>query len=230
VLHGELVSVFDERDGLAWVQLACDGYVGYVPAAAMSPAITTPTHRVAVPATCIYATPDAKALTGLQISVNAVVSVAEMGPSFAGLVGGGFIPAAHLAEIGAFATDFVAVAERLAGTPYVWGGKTRQGLDCSGLVQVALQAAGLEAPRDSDMQMAELGEPVEVRRDLGGLQRGDLLFWKGHVGLLTDEATLLHANAHHMAVTAEPLIGAVDRIARAGSPIVAVRRLAPRGV
>jgi cell wall-associated NlpC family hydrolase len=228
-LHGELVTVYDERDDWAWVQLARDGYVGYMPADALSPAIAAPTHRVAAPATCVYAAPDAKALTSVQLSLNAVVSVADIGPSFARLVGGGFIPMVHLAEIGTSATDFVTVAERLIGTPYVWGGKTRQGLDCSGLVQTALQAAGIEAPRDSDMQMAELGAPVEVGRDLAGLQRGDLMFWKGHVGILTDGATLLHANAHHMAVTAEPLAGAVGRIARSGSPISAVRRLATRG-
>jgi cell wall-associated NlpC family hydrolase len=139
------------------------------------------------------------------------------------------VPARHLAEIGTFAADFVAEAERFLGTPYVWGGKTRLGLDCSGLVQTALHAAGIEAPRDSDMQMKELGTPVEVRGDLAGLKRGDLLFWKGHVGILTDAATLLHANSHHMAVTAEPLRGAVDRIARSGSPIAAIKRIEPKG-
>jgi cell wall-associated NlpC family hydrolase len=139
----------------------------------------------------------------------------------------------HLAEIGTSAADFVTVAEQLVGTPYVWGGKTRQGLDCSGLVQTALHAAGLEAPRDSDMQMAELGAPIEVPSDPGGpapsssLERGDLVFWTGHVGILTDGVTLLHANAHHMAVTVEPLAGAVGRIARSGSPIAAIKRIAP---
>jgi cell wall-associated NlpC family hydrolase len=228
-LYGELVTVYDERDGLAWVRLAGDGYVGYMPTDALSSEIAAPTHRVAVPGTCLYAAADAKALTGLHLSLNAVVRVAETGPSFARLANGGFVPACHLAEIGVFASDFVAEAERFVGTPYVWGGKTREGLDCSGLVQTALHAAGLEAPRDSDMQMAELGAPIEVRSDLAGLRRGDLVFWKGHVGILTDGATLLHANAHHMAVAAEPLHGAVDRIARSGSPIAAIKRIEPRG-
>jgi cell wall-associated NlpC family hydrolase len=229
VLLGELVTVYDERDGLAWVQLAGDGYVGYVPADALSPEIAAPTHRVAAPGTRLYVTPDAKALTSLHLTLNAVVRVAAMGPAFARLTGGGFVPARHLAEIATFAADFVAVAEGLVGTPYVWGGKTRLGLDCSGLVQTALHAAGIEAPRDSDMQMAELGIPIEVRGDLAGLRRGDLVFWKGHVGILADGATLLHANAHHMAVTAEPLRGAVERIARSGSAITAIKRLEPRG-
>jgi cell wall-associated NlpC family hydrolase len=229
-LYGELVTVYDERDGLAWVQLSRDGYVGYVPADALSRDVTVPTHRVAVPGTCVYAAADAKALTGLPLSLNAVVRVVETGPSFARLAGGGFVPARHLAEIGTFATDFAAVAEAFVGTPYVWGGKTRAGLDCSGLVQTALHAAGLDCPRDSDMQMAELGVPVEVRDDLAGLERGDLMFWKGHAGILTDGATLLHANAHHMAVAAEPLKGAVERIARSGSPVTAIRRIEPSGV
>jgi cell wall-associated NlpC family hydrolase len=229
-LHGELVAVYDERDGLAWGQLARDGYVGYLPADALSRKVATPTHRVAVPGTCLYAAADAKALTRLHLGLNAVVRVAEMGASFARLSDDGFVPARHLAEIGTFAPDFVAVAERFVGTPYVWGGKTRLGLDCSGLVQTAMHAAGLEAPRDSDMQMVELGNPVEARSDLGGLQRGDLVFWKGHVGILTDGVTLLHANAHCMAVTAEPLRGAVDRIARSGSAIAAIKRIEPRGV
>jgi cell wall-associated NlpC family hydrolase len=224
-LLGELVTVYDERDGLAWVQLAHDGYVGYVAADALSPDIQAPTHRVAAPGTFRYAAADAKALTGLHLTMNAQVRVVETGSSFSRLADGGFVPTRHLAGIGTFAPDFVTEAERFVGTPYVWGGKTRLGLDCSGLVQTALHAAGIVCPRDSDLQCAEVGAPVEVRSDLAGLQRGDFVFWKGHVGILADPATLLHANAHHMAVTAEPLRGAVDRIASAGAPIMAIKRL-----
>jgi cell wall-associated NlpC family hydrolase len=227
VLLGERVTVYDERDGLAWVQLARDGYVGYVRACALSPTVREPTHRVDVPGTALYAAPDAKALTSMHLSLNALVSVEEVGAGFARLAGGGFVPARHLAAVDEFAPDFVAVAERLVGTPYVWGGKTRLGLDCSGLVQTAMHAAGLDCPRDSDMQMAEVGTPVDVRSDLGGLQRGDLLFWKGHVGIMTDASTLLHANAHHMAVAVEPLRSVVSRIAPSGSAIAAIRRIAP---
>jgi cell wall-associated NlpC family hydrolase len=229
VLHGETVAVYDERDGWAWVQSVRDGYVGYVRADALSAQVTAPTHRVSVPGTFVYAEPDAKALTGLHLSLNALVRVSEMGASFAKLAEGGFVPAPHLASIGKFASDFVCVAEQFVGTPYVWGGRTRLGLDCSGLVQVAMHAGGLDCPRDGDMQKADLGSPVEVRSDLAGLQRGDLVFWQGHVGILTDGATLLHANAHHMAVAIEPLKGAVERIARSGSTIAAIKRVEPRG-
>ncbi len=138
------------------------------------------------------------------------------------------MPARHLAAVDTFAPDFVTVAERFVGTPYVWGGRTRLGLDCSGLVQTAMHAAGLDCPRDSDMQQAELGTRVEVRSDLGGLQRGDLVFWKGHVGVMTDPIMLLHANAYHMAVTAEPLTAAVERIACSGPAIAAVKRIERR--
>jgi cell wall-associated NlpC family hydrolase len=229
MLHGETARVYEEKDGWAWVQAVRDGYVGYVRADALSAAATPATHRVTVPGTFRYAAPDAKALTGLHLSLNALVRVAETAPGFARLGGGGFVPTAHIAEIGAFAPDFVGVAEQLVGTPYVWGGKTRLGLDCSALLQMAMHAAGLDCPRDSDMQMAELGTPVEARSDLAGLQRGDLVFWNGHVGILTDGATLLHANAHHMAAAVEPLEGAVARIARAGSSIAAIKRIEPRG-
>jgi cell wall-associated NlpC family hydrolase len=228
LLHGETVRVYEENDGWAWVQAERDGYVGYVPADALSAVVTAPTHRVGVPGTFIYAEPDAKALTTLHLTLNAVVRVVETGPTFARLADGGFVPARHLADLDAFASDFVTVAEQLVGTPYVWGGKTRLGLDCSALVQVAMHAAGLDCPRDSDMQMGELGTAVEVRSGLAGLQRGDLVFWKGHVGILTDAAVLLHANAHHMAVAAEPLSGAVERIARAGCEIAAIKRIEPR--
>jgi cell wall-associated NlpC family hydrolase len=228
VLYGETVTVYEEKDGWAWVQAERDGYVGYVAADALSAEVTAPSHRISVLGTFIYAEPDAKALTGLHLGLNALVRIVETGQSFARLAGGGFVPACHLAGLATFAPDFVAVAERLVGAPYVWGGKTRLGLDCSGLVQAAMHAGGLDCPRDSDMQMAELGTPVEVRGDLAGLRRGDLVFWNGHVGILTDAATLLHANAHDMAVAAEPLKGAVERIARSGSAIAAIKRIEPR--
>jgi cell wall-associated NlpC family hydrolase len=229
VLYGEAVTVYEEQDGWAWVQCVRDGYVGYVPADALSAQAAAPTHRVCVPGTFVYAAPDAKALAGLHLSLGALVRVAQAGPSFMRLADGGFVPAPHVAEVGTHAPDFVAVAQQLVGAPYVWGGRTRLGLDCSGLVQVAMHAAGLDCPRDSDMQKAELGTPVEVQSDLAGLQRGDLVFWKGHVGILTGAATLLHANAHHMAVATEPLKGAVERIARSGSAIAAIRRIGPAG-
>ena len=179
--------------------------------------------------TFLYPSADVKACPWMQLSMNSMLAVAEMGPAFARLEDGSFVPARHIAERDRTAPDFVAVAERFTGVPYLWGGKTRLGVDCSGLLQIAMQAAGLECPRDSDMQQAELGRDVPIRDDLDGLTRGDLVFWKGHVGIMVDAFLLLHANAHHMAVVVEPLGSAVDRIARAGLALTAIRRLENKG-
>src|SRR5204862_6396804 len=136
----------------------------------------------------------------------------------------GFVPGAHLAPLDTYEGDFVAVAERFLGTPYLWGGKTNYGLDCSGLSQVALIACGIACPRDSDMQERALGARVETS-DFSNLRRGDLIFWKGHMAIVRDEKTIVHANAHHMAVAIEPTIEAVRRIAAAGMDVTSVKRL-----
>lgn len=228
VLFGEIVRVFEDRAGWAWVQLESDGYVGYLPSQCISAEVHAPTHAVSALGSTLYPAADCKSPPLMHLALNAALGVAEMGPHFARLAGGGFVPAQHVAKLHLPARDYVDVAERFLGSPYVWGGKTQLGLDCSGLVQVSFQACGIACPRDSDMQESELGSPIAVPADLEGLQRGDLIFWKSHVGMLVDPDTLLHANAHHMSVVAEPLFGAVERIAATGSPITSIRRM--RGV
>jgi cell wall-associated NlpC family hydrolase len=227
-LYGELVTVYEERDGWAWAQLGQDGYVGYLRTAALSAQVRRPTHRVQALGTILYPTADIKACPWMQLTMNSPLSVAETGPAFARLEDGSFVPSRHIAEIDRFAPDFVTIAERFGGVPYLWGGKTRLGVDCSGLLQIAMHAAGHACPRDSDMQQAELGSEVAITGDLDGLMRGDLVFWNGHVGIMVDAFLLLHANAHHMAVVTEPVGTAVDRIARAGLQIAAIRRPASR--
>jgi cell wall-associated NlpC family hydrolase len=227
-LFGERVTLYEECGGWAWVQLAGDGYVGYLPAPALSPHIETPTHWVRALSTWLYARPDFKSPPSLSLNMHAAVRVVAMEAGFARLVDGRFVPAPHIAEQRWRAPDFVAVAEGFLGAPYLWGGKTQAGVDCSGLLQLAIQASGRPCPRDSDMQMAEVGDRAGAGNDHGDLARGDLVFWPGHVGIMLDPVRLLHANAHHMAVAVEPLRDAAQRIARTGQAIAAVNRLAPQ--
>ena len=224
-LFGETVAVLDERDGWAWLQLDRDGYVGYIAADALSFAIVAPTHRIKALATFVYPEPTIKAPPVAELPLGASIAIAEVGETLSQLAQGGYVATRHTVEIARFERDFVDVAERFVGTPYLWGGRTRRGLDCSGLVQTAMHAAGfLDTPRDSDMQQTGVGLAVLVPEDLEGLRRGDLVFWPGHVAILTDEVMVLHANSHHMAVAVEPLATAVDRIRRSGSEISAIRR------
>ena len=224
-LYGERVRVYDENKDWAWVQLASDDYVGYVRASSLSPQVNAATHRVRALGTFLYAAADIKAPPLMPLSMNALLSIAEAGPSFARLTDGTFVPTRHIAEADRFVADFVSAAERFLGVPYLWGGRTRFGVDCSGLLQTALQAAGRGCPRDSDMQEAELGQSLEGNNVLDGLERGDLVFWQGHVGIMTDGFMLLHANAHHMAAIVEPVRSTLERMARAGLPISSVKRL-----
>jgi cell wall-associated NlpC family hydrolase len=223
-LHGETVRVFEEEEGWAWAQLQADGYVGYLPAADLAPEGPAATHRVGVLRSFVFPGPDLKLPPLDHLPLGARVTVAGEQNGYAALAGGGFVHAGHLAPVEARAADFVAVAESMLGVPYLWGGKTPIGLDCSGLVQLSLAMAGIAAPRDSDMQEAGLGAILETDASLTGLRRGDLVFWKGHVGIMTDPATLLHANAHHMLVAREKLAEAVARIAARGSQVTCIRR------
>ncbi len=225
LLFGERVSVFDTRDGWAWVQANSDSYVGYIPAAAITTGVLPSTHKVRALGTFVYPAADIKTPPLMQLSIGSQLSVADIDETFSRLVKGGYVVTRHINEIDRFHRDFVEIAERFIGTPYLWGGRTRNGIDCSGLVQVTLEAAGIAAPRDSDMQRSELGEEIPISKDLEGLERGDLIFWKGHVGIMVDGLMLLHANAHHMAVAIETLPEAAERISKSGSEIVAIRRL-----
>ncbi|MBJ6126316.1 C40 family peptidase [Microvirga splendida] len=225
-IFGESVTVYDEHEGYAWVQLHDDGYVGYVPSAALGQVGPEPTHKVSAIRTFIYPGPNLKLPYQDYLTLNSRVTVTETQGEYAQLATGGWVFAAHLSDLDAYQADYVGMAERFLHTPYLWGGKTSLGLDCSGLVQSVLTAAGIKAPRDSDMQERDLGTPVEVKPDLSGLQRGDLVFWDGHVGLMMDEANLIHATGYSMTVMIEPLAVAEERIRlRSYGPISAIKRL-----
>jgi cell wall-associated NlpC family hydrolase len=221
-LKGERVTIYDEDgEGWGWGQLHGDGYVGWLPMNALRAPGPEATHKVAVLRTILFPGRSIKAQPVEGLLLGSRLAVVGQDVDLARLASGGYVPARHLVPLDAAAADFVAVAERFTGVPYLWGGKTSLGIDCSGLVQVSLTACGTECPRDSDMQRA-LGTAVAPDE---ALQRGDLVFWAGHVGMMRDAATLLHANAFHMAVTSEPFVEAVARIRAAGNEVAAIKRL-----
>jgi cell wall-associated NlpC family hydrolase len=233
VLMGEQVTVYDIQDGWAWVQLQRDGYVGYMPDVALSRGTGIATHEVIVPRTFTYPGPSMKLPPVEALSLGCSLEIIEISGDFARTRQGLHLWARHLSEVKIHALDFVMIAECFLNIPYLWGGKTSLGLDCSGLTQISLAAAGIAAPRDSDQQEGALGATVPIAADISGLRRGDLVFWQGHVGIMRDAQTLLHANGHHMMVVSEPLSDAVDRISQrtqsAGTgagQITSVRRLA----
>jgi cell wall-associated NlpC family hydrolase len=224
-LHGERVTIYETTDeGWSWGQLDRDGYVGWLPASELGGEGPPPTHRVSVLRTLVFRAPDIKQPPLASLSLGSHVFVARVNGDFAVSEAGGFIPARHLAPVAEHEPDFVAVAQRFIGTPYLWGGRSSFGLDCSGLVQVALQATGTECPRDSDMQAA-FGTAVPFSGDAGALRRGDLVCWKGHIGIVSAPGRLLHANAFHMAVADEPLDEAIARIQKSGFEVTTVRRV-----
>ena len=219
LLLGAAVTVYDRRDGWAFVQARADGYVGYLPEAALGP-LDAPTHRVATPATHVYEAESFKSPDLLHLSFGARLRVTAERAKF-WETEAGFVPKKHLRPLDRPFSDPVTVAQIHFGVPYLWGGNSILGIDCSGLVQAALHACDISCPGDSDLQAQALGA---VLPDDAPPQRGDLYFWAGHVALAVDEATLIHANAHHMAVAYEPIAAATLRIEAQGDGPVTLRR------
>ncbi|MBZ9855136.1 NlpC/P60 family protein [Mesorhizobium sp. CA13] len=215
-LFGDDVLVFEDREGWAWIQAERDGYVGYVADAMLGGRDHALTHIVSVPRTFLYPGPDLRLPIAGQLSMGSAVTVTgsaeTRGTHYAVLPSGQAIIAGHLRPVSNVAGDYVSVAEMFLGTPYLWGGVSGFGIDCSGLVQLAMRMAGADVLRDSDMQAQSIGEPLDPGPDYSGLRRGDLVFWKGHVAIMADAETMIHANGHTMLVSREGLKEAVARI------------------
>jgi cell wall-associated NlpC family hydrolase len=224
-LKGERVTIYDRTgEGWAWGQLNNDGYVGWLPDRALAKPATAPTHKVTAIRTLAFPGPSIKLPPVDTLVMGTKLAIACDDGGFAVTREGLYLPRRHLGKLESFEADFVDVAERFVGTPYLWGGKSSLGIDCSGLVQVALNAAGTGCPRDSDMQQDSLGralDPAESKK----LQRGDLIFWKGHVAIVRDAGSIVHANAHHMATAIENTRDAIARIKAAGGEVTAIKRL-----
>lgn len=216
LLMGDEVLLFEERGGWVWAQAVRDGYVGYMPSGSVTEPDGVPTHRVIVPRTFLYPGPDLRFPTTGPLSLGASVTVVDTaqtrGTDYAVLDSGETLIARHVALVGETAPDYVAVAESLIHTPYLWGGTTGFGVDCSGIVQLSMRMAGKDVLRDTDMQAATIGQPFTPDDDLSGLRRGDLVYWSGHVAIMQDAQNIIHASGHTMMVTSEPLRDAVERI------------------
>ena len=220
--YGETIRVFETRQGWSFAQSESDDYVGYVPENSLGP-VSSPTHRVFRLKAHAYPEPSFKSIPTRVFPFGSKLSAISEEGSFVEVRGGGYVPKSQLLDLDDFVSDFVATAETFIGVPYLWGGKGPDGIDCSGLVQIALHSAGHSCPRDSDMQEVALGDPLSFHDEL---IRGDLIFWAGHVGIMADADSLLHANASHMAVVKENLRQAESRIdANENLQVRAIRRL-----
>jgi cell wall-associated NlpC family hydrolase len=211
LLFGDAVSILNRTEYHCLIRAQKDGYCGWVKDADLGPP-STPTHRVTAPATHAYAAADIKSQYRIMLSFgSSVTAFGETATFIESAVG--FIPRQHVHPVDTIATDPAAVAALFLGTPYLWGGNSYLGIDCSGLVQAACLACAIACPGDSDQQSKEVGTPLTDGSDL---RRNDLIFWKGHLAIVADASTIIHANAGYMSVVYEPLDAALTRIETQG--------------
>ena len=222
MLFGELFIAYDMRDGWAWGQCQSDGYVGYTPETGLSPYLTTPTHEITAVRSPVYVRPDLKSEPLRMLHMTSRVTVIGDSAGYVLTDAGGWICRRHVAPHGEYADDHLTTASRFLETPYLWGGRSGLGLDCSALIQLALARSGRSVPRDSDQQEASVGHRIDAGLDAA--RPGDLLFSQGHVAILSAPGRVIHANVHHMAVADEPLVRFRERLAAMQQAITTVRR------
>lgn len=224
-LHGEIVDVYERQGGFARVQCRRDRYVGWAPLEGLSEAIFEPSHKICSRLAHAYSEPDLKSPPNTPLSLGVRLTVSGREGDWLHADRAGWVHKRHVAELNALESDPAAIAERFLGAPYLWGARQSVGIDCTGLMQQAFEAVGVLLPRDSDMQYAWAGRDIPDWRSSGALRRGDLVFWKGHVGIMMDAEHMMHANAWHMAVAVEPLEGAITRIANYYAEPIGARRI-----
>jgi cell wall-associated NlpC family hydrolase len=223
VRYGEFLDVFEKRkDGFAWVQNRADRYVGYIPMdGVLSEEIADLSSRVYTLQTFVYPEADIKSPPIDELTMGSHVSLVGQKGKLAQLASGGYVFAKHIVPAKDVETkDYVFTAGRMINTPYLWGGRTPKGLDCSGLVQLALEMAGIDAPRDSDQQREVFAQPLSIHWHDVAWRRGDIVFFPGHVGIMTNGADIIHASADEMRVVVEPLYDVVMR----GNDLIAAGR------
>lgn len=219
LLAGDVFALLEEKEGWGWGYSRADGFVGWVELLGLSEAVEPVDHRVTALRTYAFSEPDLKSEPNLLLSLNSSFRAGRRESRYVEAIGLGWIFTGHCAPLDETAGDFVAVAESFLGAPYLWGGKESLGLDCSGLVQMAMLAAGMPVPRDSDQQEAHLAALWTDVTRMVDRQRGDVVFWPGHVGIMTDSEHLLHANGHWMDVTLEAFDEAERRIREGHAPV-----------
>lgn len=226
LLQGESFTVYDEKDGWAWGQCGHDGYVGYVAGKALATGAPQPTHWVSAARSLVFPDPRGEYPAARGFSMRSLVTVEGADGDYARLTGGGWMFKKHLAPLAETRGDFLATARLFLGTPYLWGGRGGLGIDCSGLIQIAMAAAGIDCPRDSDMQREALGDEVPIPDDPAALKAGDIFFFPGHVGFYVGDGLFLHASSFDMVVSVHPLADVLARLRdRHGKDIVRVRRM-----
>lgn len=227
ILFGEVFEIEKESAGWAYGVSQIDGYKAYIQTKNLAKNFDPPTHIIIAPRTMIYKQASAKACGLKALPMGAQVKVENENMGFAKIktpnqIFDGFVPIKHLSHLNELKFDFVSMALSMLGTPYIWGGRsTIEGIDCSALLQLSLNLAGIKAPRNSSDQEAKLGKEIE---DKNQLQRGDLVFWKAHIGIMINESELLHANAFHMAVAVEKLSQAESRIKKVAGEIRTIKK------